>query len=76
MLEIKIDKKIIDETKCDFNFICLKNNKPLCVVERCLDKVCFLHSCHEGVCNNKIFYGDSIICNCPVRIEIFNKYGI
>ena len=75
MAKIEIDQKIIDKTECDFDFACLKNNLPFCKVERCIDKVCFLSSVSDSNCNNKIYFGDSIICNCPVRIEIYDKYG-
>lgn len=78
MPKFEIDQEIIDKTTCEYEFACLKNDNDefICEVERCIDKVCFLSSHKHEQCNNKIFFGDSAICNCPVRIEIFDKYGI
>ncbi len=77
MPKINIDKKIIESTKCDYDFFCLKDNeKPFCKVEYCVDKVCFINTSVDKPCSNKIFFGESVICNCPVRIEIFRKYNI
>lgn len=73
-----IDKTILDETvHCRKDFECLENDNSLCVakkVESLVDgKVLFL-KCNE-MCRYKITYGNSAICNCPTRIEIFRKYN-
>jgi len=77
MPAFEIDQEIIDKTTCEYEFACLKNNNTdfICKVDRCLDGICFLSSPKEQQCNNKIYYGDTVICNCPVRIEIYDKYG-
>ena len=74
MRRIIINQEIIDKTKCNFDFLCLKNSKPKCKVERVIGKICLLNTCSKEICNNCETFGYSAICNCPVRVDIFNKY--
>lgn len=75
---VEIDKRILKKTKqCVNNFECLKNEEYVCMVtkvERCIGgKVLFI-DCSDRFCKYKMNYGNSTICNCPTRKEIFNKY--
>ena len=72
-----IDKKIISATRnCLRNFSCLNSDIPVyCKVVNCINKkVHFVKYVDESLCNYKISFGNSIICTCPTRKEIFNQY--
>jgi len=76
---MEIDKKIVEVTsQCEKNFVCLNNNKHIyCLVEYCINNKVHFTKCKEKKhCNYKMNFGGSYICNCPVRKEIFNKYGL
>lgn len=76
---MEIDENILKiTTKCIDNYECLKNENHSCQkskVESCINgKVLFIN-CIEMDCNYKMNYGGSAICNCPTRVEIYNKYN-
>ena len=75
---MEISKKILDETvHCQKDFDCIKNNNICCKVDYCVDKtVHFVKCSEENYCRYKMNFGYSLICNCPTRKEIYNKYGI
>jgi len=78
-MKFEIASDIIKNTNCDKNFMCLKDGakENICVINKCLDnKYCLLKEAKFGFCINRFSFGYSDICKCPVRIEIFNKYGI
>ncbi len=73
-----IDKEILKSTtKCEKDFSCLRDKKHIfCKVEFCInDEVHFIKCLNEEYCTYKMSFGESFICNCPTRKEIFNKYG-
>lgn len=75
---MKIDEKIIAGTLgCQKNFDCLNSNQHVyCKVEDCINKeVYFIQYREKPSCNYKMSFGNTFICNCPTRKEIFNKYG-
>jgi hypothetical protein len=76
---MEITEKIIKETtKCVKNFECLKNENHTCITSkgiRSIDSKLLFVECNDGPCNYKLNFGYSKICNCPVRIEIFDKYN-
>ena len=75
---MEIAEKIIQETtKCDKNFECLSNENYVCVtsnIEKVIDRKVHFINCKVTNCNYKMNFGNSQICFCPVRKEIFNKY--
>lgn len=75
-----ISKKILEETtECNRNFICLNTPEVVinCKVISCIsNKVHFVDCPDYNICTYLMNFGNSFICNCPVRKEIFNKYGI
>ena len=76
---IEIDKEILQKTtNCIENFDCLNNtNHIYCQVENVVsDRVIFVKCLNGDYCKYKLNYGNSYICGCPTRIEIFRKYGI
>jgi len=68
-----------ETTKCTHNFICLNNPQEniCCKVKDCINsKVHFVESTTNNTCPYIMSFGYAYICNCPVRKEIFNKYGV
>ncbi len=73
-----IDKEILNKTtKCEKDFNCLQNKTHVyCQVDSCLNyEVHFIKCKNEEYCIYRMSFGESFICNCPTRKEIFNKYG-
>lgn len=79
-MKFKIDKKILDATiHCKYNFECLQNENHLCLnanVDSCVNDSVHFINCNEPCHNYKISFGNSNICFCPTRKEIFNKYNL
>jgi len=74
---MEIEKEILDKTvHCTKDFDCLKNNNIHCKVENCVNnEVYFVECCEKNPCNYRVNFGNSHICTCPTRKEIYNKYG-
>lgn len=73
----KIDQKIIGQTtKCDKEFACLKEHgNPCCIIDNCINgKVHFVKELKRQ-CFYSMCFGNSVVCLCPVRKEIYNKHG-
>jgi hypothetical protein len=75
---MEIKKEIIESAKkCEYNFECLSNKNCFClssIVNNIIyDKALFI-KCNENSCGYNIIFGQSTICTCPVRSEIFKKY--
>ena len=77
MMEINPDT-IKATTQCSHDFACLKGDKhSMCKIEECVNKkVIFVKYKGYTQCAYRMPFADSTICNCPVRKEIFNKYGL
>ena len=74
----EISKETIAKAKdCDRAFACLKeDDQPSCKISYCVnDKIHFLEKL-ERYCPYHINYANKQVCNCPVRIEIYQKYGV
>lgn len=77
-LNMEIDNKTISATSgCERNFDCLKSGRfVFCRVEECINKkVHFVKNIDKLYCNYKMSFGDSSVCTCPTRKEIFNRYS-
>ena len=63
-------------TKCEKVFSCLEGGRnDLCEVESCIDgKVHFLKCLNDSYCSYQQSFGYGVLCSCPVRMEIFNKF--
>ena len=75
-----IDQNILAETtKCKNDFECLKNEDYFCVtrkVEHCVNRAVYFTNCDINTsCNYKLIFGNDVVCHCPTRKEIFNKYN-
>ncbi|RLD47679.1 MAG: hypothetical protein DRI94_13655 [Bacteroidetes bacterium] len=78
-MNFEIDSDIINKTHCDKDFICLKEEAEdnICKINKCFDdKFCSISKAKFENCINCFSFGYSRMCKCPVRIEIFKKYGI
>lgn len=76
--DFKIDLRIVEKTRsCATNFDCLTNEKHVfCKVENCLrNTVHFIECMRNKYCSYKMSFGNSFVCTCPTRKEIYNKYG-
>ena len=76
---MKIYKVILQNTtNCENGFSCLNGGREkICKVESVVsDKVLFVKCLHTDNCYYKLSFGQEIICTCPTRKEIYNKYGI
>ena len=76
---MEINEAIIKETKnCNKDFSCLENKDQLyCKVKKCISNSIHFIECNDDLsCLYNLNYGDSNICTCPVRKEIFNKYQL
>lgn len=78
-MEIEIDEKIVTKAKaCIKNFDCLNNDMHIyCKVEYCCNnKVHFIKCLDNQYCSFQKSFGFAFMCTCPLRKEIYNKYGI
>jgi len=74
----KISEDIIKDTcKCRDDFSCLKgNDECICAIEESFnDKIYFINPDNKGICDYRMSFGYSYICNCPTRREIFKQYN-
>ena len=74
----QIDSEIIEQAnECDRNFECLaEKNQPSCKISYCVsESVHFLKKLNRN-CPYHVDFGCCPVCTCPVRKEIYNKYGV
>lgn len=77
--EIKISEDIIKNTKkCTKKYSCISGTRTeICKVELNIeDKIHFVKCLSHESCPYRISFGYSYVCICPVRKELFNRYGI
>jgi hypothetical protein len=77
-MKFKISSDILnDAVKCNKNFSCLTgSNDCLCKIQSNYEsKVIFIESI-DDICNYRMSFGYSYVCNCPVRKEIFRQYKV
>jgi hypothetical protein len=77
MSEIRVAKDTLKQTRCESNFSCL-TSKPecMCDVNSTVGSILFVKSPSNISCNHCIAYGDSYVCTCPTRNELYNKYRL
>jgi len=65
-------------TKCPREKRCLKRGGgPECEVDRIVeDGGVFLHSVKPEPCVYKMSFGYEYICHCPIRYELFDRFGV
>lgn len=77
-------KKLVDEsikrrTECSKDFCCLKDGKSSCLnvkIDRFLSGDILFVNCRDESCEYRMIFGNSVICKCPTRVEIFKKYNL
>ena len=75
-LTFEIDEKILKATTtCAHHFGCSENENHPCLakVEDCVSREVHFVNCPRQ-CSYRMNYGNSVICHCPTRKEIFNNY--
>ncbi|MBI5539071.1 MAG: hypothetical protein HY951_03365 [Bacteroidia bacterium] len=77
-MKIEINEEIITTTNCIREYPCFNSESHhCCKVVRCIDgAVHFVEPVERTHCFNMQSFGYSYFCSCPVRKEIFNKYGL
>ena len=77
-MEKLVDDVCILKTKeCHKNFECLMCENQSCLkmkVDRYLSGNVLFINCTDKLCYYNMSFGNVVICNCPTRKEIFNKY--
>jgi len=79
-MEIVISDQILSETKeCTWEFSCLKTvqekDHKICeVLDANGENVLFLKTKRIAGCPYQISFGESLICTCPTRYAIHEKY--
>jgi hypothetical protein len=75
---VKIPDSLIDKAdKCEKGLACLNDSHHnICPVENCVSgKVHFIKCKSNCYCPYKVTFGYDDICRCPIRTEIYNKFG-
>ena len=73
---LEVDQETIAKTECDKGYVCLGGDPLYCSVMSTLGHNMLLLVCRFSInCRHNRSYGSLQACNCPVRHEIFTKYG-
>lgn len=78
-MDVKIDEAVVRATThCTKGFGCLDPaSQDLCQVQHCVQgKVHFVECLNVDFCNYQMSFGSGLVCNCPVRKELYNRYGL
>ena len=78
-MKIKIDEEIIQKAiYCEYDFKCLSGEKRLLCEVRELFGYAMLVVKHKSAtdCRYHVSIGDTTLCICPARHEIYNRYGM
>ena len=79
-MEIQIDLKIAAQARrCGRQFACLSDGlEGLCKVKDiAVDRLTLIEDTGRQRCGYLVRFGhDAVVCLCPVRREICNRYGI
>ena len=77
-MKYEISQTIIQQTtQCDKEFNCLKSgNHPSCFIKDCVNNQVHFVVKHGRYCPYSLYFGNEVICTCPVRKELFSKYKV
>ncbi|MBU0675201.1 MAG: hypothetical protein KJ950_11205 [Proteobacteria bacterium] len=72
-----VEPEILGATQCEKNLICLAG-QVYCSVLDSLGSSMIKLECRDRLdeCLHYHTYGAMHVCNCPVRNELFRKYGV
>ena len=76
--QLVVDQTLIEQaTQCNLSHACLSESEYIpCEIDYTIDdKAHFVKCLVRDDCRYKQSFGFSIICTCPVRLEIFKKFG-
>jgi hypothetical protein len=78
---MRLGTEILDQaTGCEYQFACLEGDpNELCEVDFfTADNFVFLRSStrEPSSCKYWFEFGESGICKCPVRVELFRRYNV
>ena len=54
---------------------CSGTSEEPCKVESLVNHVLLVEAAHAFLCYHRTSFGDSYICRCPVRKEIYERHG-
>ena len=54
---------------------CSGTSEEPCKAENLVNDVLFVEAAHAFLCYHRTSFGDSYICRCPVRKEIYERHG-
>ena len=76
-MELEVSEEIRQRTdKCWRGFACLSGMKDgICAVREQVGDVIFVEKIKQAYCPYDVTFGYSHICSCPVRRELFERYG-
>jgi hypothetical protein len=77
-MAMKVSEEARQRTdKCPREFACLSSGKnPRCAVRSSVRGVLFVEKTAPYHCPYAMSFGYSYICSCPIRWEIYDRYGI
>jgi len=78
-MEIEVDEAVMcATTHCTRSFRCLEpSGSSLCRVQKCVrGTVHFIECLDRTSCSYRMSFGKAFVCNCPVRKEIYDRYGL
>ncbi|MFO8133003.1 MAG: hypothetical protein R6U10_03585 [Thermoplasmatota archaeon] len=71
------DTVIADTDRCRKNFACLDpEQRSVCPVEQRIMDVLFVEPDDNFFCAYKTSFGDSYVCGCPTRQELYAKHRL
>lgn len=79
MNRLLINENVLKDTRrCRKNFICLTGEgECLCELRYCYNgKSYFIKADNNTTCNYKVSFANHVLCSCPTRKEIYNRYRI
>ena len=76
-MKFEIDQAIIDRTECEKGYMCLSGNDEdiFDMKDHLGHNMLVLEHDRPKNCPHNHNYGSLHVCKCPVRVEIYNKYG-
>ncbi len=79
MMRLEINENVLNNTtRCSKNFACLSGNgQCLCKLTYCFNgKSYFIKPNGNLLCTYKVSFAGNVLCGCPTRKEIYNRYRI
>ena len=74
-----IPEEVVESaTRCQKNCSCLESEKPdVCkVISFAGDEVIFVEADDKHACSYRVSFGSAYFCACPVRKELYKRFGI